>query len=89
MSEHNYAGCQIEGCQRCQDFNTGWAAGKNKAQWELSLETLREAHPTVSLLAQEADCIRCGEPLRHSPDAVVRCPVCPSSAVNCPVCMRR
>ena len=35
MRDHDPAGCAVDPCARCADFNGGWTAGKAKAFSEL------------------------------------------------------
>lgn len=37
MSDHDPAGCGLAFCQRCDDYGSGYAAGKDKAYFELEM----------------------------------------------------
>ena len=42
---HDYAGCELEPCLRCQDHDAGWVGGKTKAYDELLALATGTAHP--------------------------------------------
>ena len=44
MSSHDYAGCQDQDCALCDAYGDGYAAGKDKARWELGQSYDRDYH---------------------------------------------
>ncbi len=41
---HDYSACRLNLCERCHDFATGWASGKEKQLTEIA-STIAEQHP--------------------------------------------
>ena len=44
MSNHDYDGCHDQACDLCDAYGDGYAAGKDKARWELRQSYDRDYH---------------------------------------------
>ncbi len=54
MTHHEPAGCEIEGCGRCDDYGLGYSAGKSKMLFEIGA-TVTGGHPA------DCTCSTCGQ----------------------------
>ena len=43
MTDHNYAGCELQLCRRCEDYAPGYVDGKSKALFKVSTQTVDHA----------------------------------------------
>ena len=43
MTDHNYAGCELPLCRRCEDYAAEYVDGKSKALFEVSTQTIYHA----------------------------------------------
>ena len=50
---HDYAGCAVEPCVRCQDYGLGWSHGKVKMRDEIVAAAAERRH------AADCGCVPC------------------------------
>ena len=51
---HNYAGCQVAVCQKCDSYADGYTAGKDKAFSEITGRAVQWPPPGINVVAAHA-----------------------------------